>query len=244
MSYGTFSSYYDSLTANVDHASIADYLSTLLKEIKPDCSLVADLACGTGSISVHLCELGYDVIGVDLSPEMLSIAKAKSPDSILYLCQPLDELDLFGTIDASVCCLDSLNHITDEFELQRTFDRISLFTEPCGAFIFDVNTEYKHRSILADNCFVYELDDVFCVWQNSTDDELFTDIYLDFFVPNGDVYYRQSEQITERAYSVDALRVMLNKSGFKTVSVYDGYTRNLPNEKSERLVFVCIKEDK
>lgn len=48
-------------------------------------------------------------------------------------------------------------------------------------FIFDVNTIYKHREILADNSFVYEYPDVFCVWQNSLDEETDTvDIMLDF----------------------------------------------------------------
>lgn len=244
MSYSAFSDHYDSLTANVDHTSMANFISELLKEIKPDCSLVADLACGTGSISVCLDALGYDVIGVDISPEMLSVAREKSPADILYLCQSLDELDLFGTIDAAVCCLDSINHIIDEDELQQAFDRVSLFLEPDGVFIFDVNSVYKHTNLLADNCFVYELDDVFCVWQNSTDDELFTDICLDFFIPDGVVYHRQSEQFTERAYPTEMLKQMLSKSGLKTLAVYDGYTKNKPHDNSDRLVFVCTKEDK
>lgn len=243
MSYSTFSDYYDPLTANVDHAAMADFISVLLKEIKPDCSLVADLACGTGSISVCLDKLGFDVIGVDISPEMLAVAKEKSPSDILYLCQPLDELDLFGTIDAAICCLDSINHIIDEDELEEAFRRISLFLEPDGVFIFDVNTEHKHKNILADNSFVYELDDVFCVWQNSTDEELFTDIFLDFFIREGNLYHRKSEQFTERAYSVETLTEMLLNNGLKIAAIYDGYSKKSPHTESERLVFVCIKDD-
>ena len=106
MSYELFAEYYDELTGNVDYDARAAYIDALIKQYKPDAHLLVDLACGTGSMTVKFAAMGYDVIGVDLSEDMLSKAREKSDGSILYLCQSLQELDMYGTIDAFVCQSD------------------------------------------------------------------------------------------------------------------------------------------
>ena len=185
MAYQAFASYYDRLIGNeVDYRARARYFDALIRRYAdtPEQNLLLDLACGTGSLSVELSAIGYDVIGVDASAEMLAEAAAKGRGKILFLCQAFDTLDLYGTVGAVVCALDSLNHITDAAALEAAFARVALFTAPGGVFVFDVNTPYKHREILADNTFVYDLGDLFCVWQNTTDASLQTEIALDFFL--------------------------------------------------------------
>ncbi|MBE6765180.1 MAG: methyltransferase domain-containing protein [Ruminococcaceae bacterium] len=241
MSYETFSAWYDPLTDNVDYDSCAARIDTLLKKHKPDCRLIVDLACGTGSLSVRLSKLGYDVIGVDRSAEMLSVAMSKGDPSILWLCQSMQELDLYGTIDAVVCTLDSVNHITDEKELEKAFAKVALFLEPDGVFIFDANTVYKHRDVLASNVFVFDTDDVYCVWQNETQDST-TQITLDFFEQEDGVYYRSSESFRERAYSDEELEKMLSNCGMEIVEKFDGYTELPPTETSERTVYIVKKQ--
>jgi 2-polyprenyl-3-methyl-5-hydroxy-6-metoxy-1,4-benzoquinol methylase len=138
--YAEFAAYYDQLTANVDYRRRASYFHNLIKTYqspKSSGNLLLDLACGTGSLSVELSRLGYDVIGVDASPEMLSQAMAKNSGQdrqILYLCQEMPQLDLYGTIDVAVCALDSLNHLTELRDLRRTIERVSLFLNPEGCF--------------------------------------------------------------------------------------------------------------
>ena len=107
MSYDLFAEYYDELMSEVDYSARAKYIDSLIKSYKPDAHLLVDLACGTGSMTVELAAMGYDVIGVDLSENMLSKAREKSDVSILYLCQSMQQLDMYGTIDAFVCTLDS-----------------------------------------------------------------------------------------------------------------------------------------
>ena len=164
MAYQAFASYYDRLIGNeVDYRARARYFDALIRRYAdtPEQNLLLDLACGTGSLSVELSAIGYDVIGVDASAEMLAEAAAKGRGKILFLCQAFDTLDLYGTVGAVVCALDSLNHITDAAALEAAFARVALFTAPGGVFVFDVNTPYKHREILADNTFVYDLGDLF-----------------------------------------------------------------------------------
>ncbi len=167
-SYEVFAEFYDSLTDNAEYRERADYIVELLqKNHNHSMGLTLDLACGTGTLTILLKELGVDVYGVDASSDMLSIAQQKSFEKgldILFLCQRMEQLDLWGTFDTCVCTLDSLNHITDYQTFKQAIGRVARFTEDNGIFVFDVNTVYKHREILRDNTFVYETDEVFCVW--------------------------------------------------------------------------------
>ncbi len=243
--YGCFSNYYDILTDDVDYKGRADYLYGLFKSFGAVPTLMLDLACGTGNFSLLFAEKGIDVVGVDPSEDMLSVARekaAKQKENILFLCQAGEELDLYGTVDGAVCCLDSINHITDVDKLKRLFSRVSLFLEKDKLFIFDVNTVYKHEHILADNTFVREDDGLFFVWQNSFDKSSnSTEIYLDFFIEQDGVYVRESEDFCERAYSDAELKCMLAEAGLKVEAVYGDMTTSPPNEDSERNIYVVRK---
>ena len=246
MAYQTFAAYYDRLTEEIDYAKRAAYFDQLIRKYLAvdEKTILLDLACGTGSLSVELCRLGYDVIGVDGSAEMLCEAYGKQSERpILYLCQPMDRLDLYGTVDITICALDSLNHLADPDQLERTIKRVALFTAPGGLFLFDVNTPYKHREILGNQTFVYDLDDLYCVWQNTTDENLVTEISLDFFVRQGDCYFRESEHFLERCYSREYLAEELEKVGFRLLGVYRGDALEPLGEKDQRAVFLAQKRE-
>ena len=248
MSYGVFSEFYDALTANVSYDKVSQVLGSLLTRYGKSRGLLLDLACGTGSVSVRLAEKGYEVIGVDLSPEMLSEAQNKAysaGQNILFLCQDMTALDLYGTVDAAVCTLDGLCHLPDEESVQAALRKVSLFMNPGGVFLFDVNSVYKHRAVLGNNTFVYDTDDVYCVWQNTLlSDGVTVQMDLDFFEPVSDAgdYVRQSERFTERAYPKETLEAMLKKAGFTVLDVFDGYSGKPAHNTSERLLFAVRKD--
>lgn len=245
--YGFFSNVYDTLTENVNYAARADYIADLLAENGITGGILLDLACGTGTLSIEMAKKGFEVIGVDASADMLSAAMNNaynSEEDILFLCQPMQQLDLYGTINAAICTLDSINHLTDPEDVQATFDKVSLFTEAGGIFIFDINTVFKHRKILGDNTFVYDLDEVYCVWQNTLDVQTDTvQIDLDIFEMLEDgAYERSQESFCERAYPVDTIKTMLTAAGFETLAIYDELTKNEPKEDSERLFIIARKK--
>ena len=244
--YDRFAFVYDCLTGDVGYAKRADYLFVLLQKAGIESGTLLDLACGTASLSVELCKKGFEVIGVDGSFEMLSVAREKCApygDKILLLCQDMTELDLFGTIDCAVCSLDSINHLTDEDDVRETFRLVSLFMNQGGVFIFDVNTLYKHREVLGDNAFVFEEEDVYCVWQNTYYEEDDTvEIFLDIFTENEDgSYLREQESFCERAYSDDLLTEMLEEAGFAVTGRYAELTQDAPAEDAQRVYYVCKK---
>ena len=146
-SYGFLAGCYDEFTTDVDYAAWAEYIQRHFERAGLPGSTVLDLACGTGSLTRELSLRGYEMIGVDLSPDMLAQAAEKNRDAEgiapIFLCQSMDQLDLYGTIDACVCCLDSINYVTDPKKLRRAFQRVHLFLMPGGLFLFDVNTPAK-----------------------------------------------------------------------------------------------------
>lgn len=243
--YTYFSEFYDDLMQDVDYKKRTAYLMKLFKKYGAEPTLLLDAACGTGGFSNEFSNLGVEVIGVDMSEEMLGIAREKSMENgndILFLCQRLEQLDLYGTVDGAVCCLDSLNHITDYKTLQKAISRISLFLEEGKLFIFDVNTEYKHKEVLKDNVFVMENDDVYCVWANEySDKNNIVNISLDFFVKENGLYRRSCEEFSERAYKSQELEIALKNAGLEIIRIFDDLTENPLSDKSERAIYVTRK---
>ncbi|MBQ8297794.1 MAG: class I SAM-dependent methyltransferase [Ruminococcus sp.] len=245
--YSVFARYYDELTANIDYKKRAEYFHAIIQKFKTTKdNILLDLACGTGSISEEMAKLGYDVIGVDYSEEMLGIAIEKKFDSglpIQYLCQDMREIDMFGTIDVTICALDSINHLNCIDDVRKVFSRVSLFAEPQGLFIFDVNTLYKHKKILANNTFTYETDNVFCVWENSLNKSTNeVRMNLEFFELNEDgLYSRSSDSFSEKAYSTEQLESLLIKNGFKILARYGDDTFDPPEDNTQRIVYVARK---
>ena len=244
--YNVFAPYYDVLTQNVEYQKRCDYLEALMRRCgceKPE--LMLDLACGTGSMTLELAKRGYDVIGVDASENMLSVAQQKALEAgqnILFLRQKMQRLDLYGTIDVAICTLDSINHLLSPEDVRKTFRKVSLFMNPGGFFFFDVNTEYKHETVLGDNTFVYETDEVFCVWQNSyRSEEKITHIQLDFFEKQDELYQRRTETFSERAYSQSELCEWLQEAGFEVLEILQEQAFTPPTKVAQRVVFAARK---
>lgn len=254
--YKDFASFYDELMQDAEYERRCDYICSLLKMAGKENGILLDLACGTGTLSLMLKKRGFEVIGVDSSEEMLSAAQEKKlllgDNETIFLCQKMQELDLFGTIDAAVCTLDSINHVTKKEDIKEIFRRVSLFMNDGAVFVFDVNTPYKHEHILADNTFLYDLDDVYCVWQNTFIKETCSvDIALDIFErcdseddedeEDGEIYIRHSEEFSERAYEIDELKSYLEQVNFEVLGIYNEFTGDDIDEKTQRAVFVCKK---
>ncbi len=132
MAYGVFAEFYDDLMRDVDYAAKADYICRIIENFHHESGLALDLACGTGTLTIELKKRGIDIYGADGSFEMLAEAKRKASEEnldILFLCQKMQSLDLFGTINTCVCTLDSINHLHGEKQVRLAFERVSLFME-------------------------------------------------------------------------------------------------------------------
>jgi len=248
-----FARHYDALTANINYPALARYFDRIIKKVSrgKDGNIMLDLACGTGNLSWRFAAMGYQVIGVDASPDMLAVAATKADETDLparavpplFLCQPMQELDLYGTVDACVCALDSINHLPDLSALKAAFARVSLFLAPGGVFAFDINTSHKHKNILADNTFVYEAGETICLWQNEyhpKNDRV--DISLDFFTSQGKgLYRRETQRFSERVFTHQQLRGALRAAGLNLLAVYKEKTMRPPDKQTQRVVYLAHK---
>ena len=241
---GSFARYYDALTADVDYRGHGALLKSLAEQYGGRFRLVLDLACGTGSLAAVLSRLGAEVIAVDGSQEMLAQAAAKGDGTILYLCQEMEKLDLYGTVDTTLCTLDSLNHLPGRESLRRVFRRVHLFTEPGGLFIFDMNTPYKHRNILGGNTFVRETEELVCVWQNTFyPKNSCVRIDLDLFVRGKDGRYSRSQRsFREVAYPTEEVVALLEEEGFRLLSLRGDYTDAPPGPEEQRVLYIARRE--
>lgn len=241
--YGKFAKVYDLLMEDVPYDQIANLIEEEIKEQRIENNIVLDLACGTGTLTGLLKEKGYDVIGADLSPEMLQVAKEKLPD-VLFLNQAMNDFELYGTVGTICCCLDSVNYLTEDGELDKMLHLCNNYLEPNGLLIFDVNSAYKFSHILADNIFTFDNGEIFYTWENDYDEEAgLCDFYLTFFVKEGEKYVRFDETHTERIYGKEEILTALSKNGFTVKKVLDGFSKRKATDESERLLFVCENTD-
>lgn len=240
--YGALAPFYDALNGDLDYGKWAGFVEENFHRYFPSkVEAVLDLACGTGRMTEALCRRGYDMIGVDISPDMLSVARqsaeaAGMADRILYLCQDMCNFELYGTVEAVVCCLDSVNHITDRRDLSRCFHWVHNYLVPGGLFIFDVNTPYKFETIYGDNAYVLEDEGLLCAWQNRyRKSSRLCDFYISLFTENTDgTYTREDTHQRERMYTLPALKRLLAENRLEILSVSSDLAFGTPTATSER----------
>lgn len=248
--YGVFARFYDELTQNVDYCQIADYYLHLLESFGACDGELLDLACGTGSLTEKLSDKSeFSLTATDLSADMLSIASAKIGfNNVRFLQSDMRKLRFNSEFDAIICGLDSLNHLANLNEIEKTFQSVKKSLKVGGLFAFDMNSVKKHREILGDNTFIYDAEGVFCTWQNeySSENEK-VQINLDFFVPESTsigknyIYKRYQESFCETAYPIDKIEEMLIANGFELLCTNDYLTTKKADESVEKFTIVARK---
>lgn len=244
--YKALAGAYDALTRDVEYERRADYLEKLFRRSRIPVHTVLDLACGTGEMTAILTERGYELIAVDGSPDMLAQAREKaaglSGDPPVFLNQDMPALDLYGTVDAAVCCLDSLNYLTSPKDVQRTFQRLHLFIAPGGLLVFDVSSAAK-LAALDGQVFLDETEDVYCVWRTEFDKRSkICSYWMDLFTRRADgSWARSGEEHRQRAYSVEELNAWLMEAGFCRVRTFGDCRMTAPKETEQRIYFSAAR---
>ena len=245
MIYGLLAPFYDAINADIDYKSWADFIekvSSRFGKARPE--LVLDLCCGTGRMTLELASRGYDMTGIDYSPEMLDIARGEGEGSgfdILWLCQDMREFELYGTVDLAVCCLDSVNHLTKPADLKKCLSLVHNYLIPDGLFIFDINGKEKFEKIYGDNSYVMEEDGAVCVWQNAYDEKSkLCDFYITLFKERADgAYERYDELQTERMYLISDIKRYLNGVGLEFIGAYSDFDFTEATDADERIYVVA-----
>lgn len=237
---------YDRLTNDVPYEKILAFIQEILTERGLAPRSVLDLACGTGAMSVLLARAGYRVIGVDMSEEMLTVASEKAwelPDNRpFFVRQRMERLRLPEPVDLVLCCLDSINYLTNPEDCRETFRRVYGALKPGGMFVFDVNTPVKLRA-MDGQVFLDEDEDVFCVWRGAfEEDENICYYGMDLFQRRGKLWSRSQEEHREYAYTLPQLRGYLEEAGFRQVALYGDLRFEAPAAGEQRVYIAARKE--
>lgn len=249
--YTTLAPVYDKLNNDIDYNRWADYIvhqfeTEFRGKGKP--SLLLELGCGTGSMTGTLSKRGFDMIALDISEEMLSVAEEKlreeGIDSVLWLHESMSQFELYGTVDGVISCLDGLNHLTGRNELADCFSHVAQYLNPGGLFLFDVNTPAKFRTKYAENDYILEHEDAVLCWSNRLSKKGDTcDFYLTVFekLPSG--LYKRTDGVTrERCYGLRALQNHAKAAGLTWVSCHGAWDGSEPTDTCERWYITLRKE--
>lgn len=259
--YRAIARVYDRLNAEIDYEGWADFVECCFaRYLKEKPTLLLDLACGTGRMTLPLAARGYDMIGVDGSADMLSEAQQRAFEQerggVLFLLQDMRAFELYGTVGAVTCCLDSINYLLTEQDVARCFACVHNYLDPDGLFLFDVNTPYKFRNVYGDNAYVLEEEwtdedgqtqTAYCGWQNHFDARTGLCTFdLSLFERCEDGRYERSdEQQCERCYDYEQLTALLEQNGFELLGCFGDWEFSEPTAEDERWYFVarCKKEN-
>ena len=202
---------------------------------------VLDLGCGTGKMSRRLAREGYQVTAVDNSMDMLEIAASEEEDHILYVLQDMVSLELPQQVDAAVSICDCMNYILEEDDLKEAFRRVMRFLKEDGVFIFDMNSHYKYKEILACNTFAEDREDASFIWDNFYDEEdRINEYQLSLFIQNEEGTYNKYEELhLQKAYEEGEITRLLHEAGFSTIRVLDAETMGEVKEDTQRLYFIA-----
>ncbi|NLO08941.1 MAG: class I SAM-dependent methyltransferase [Clostridiales bacterium] len=242
--YTDFASVYDILMEHIPYDEWANYIENILKQHGFDKGLVLELGCGTGAMTRRMATRGYDMIGIDMSEDMLSLARQRSEgkkDGILYLCQDMREFELYGTVAAVFCVCDTINYMLSPEELSKVFRLVANYLDPGGLFIFDMDTVYLYEEVLGDNISIMNHEAGDFIWENSFyPDEMINDVNLTLFLKQESSLYRKHEEThVRRAYSVDTIRRLLDEAGLDMLGAYHELTDEEPRVDSERIYIVA-----
>jgi SAM-dependent methyltransferase len=245
-----FAQVYDILMDHISYEDWADYISGFLKKSGIKDGLVLELGCGTGNMTRRMAAKGYDMIGLDTSDEMLSIARELNTgkkDGILYLCQDMREFELYGTVAAVICVCDSMNYMLTEEDLLKVFRLVSNYLDPGGLFIFDMDTPYAYEEVMGDTTFAMNREEGSFIWENTFyPEDMVNEVNLTLFVPQeaergGLLYEKLEETHVRKAYPVETIRRLLEEAGLEWVAAYDELSEQKPREDSER-IYIIAKE--
>ena len=218
--------------------------------------LLLDLACGTGKMTLELARRGYDMIGADGSEEMLSEAMLQSDldeeleKRPLFILQDMRAFELYGTVGAVSCCLDSLNYLTGDGDLDACFACVHNYLDPDGLFLFDMNTPYRFREVYGDRAYILEDElvdedggrsEIYCGWQNAYDPNTrLCQFYLSLFEQKQDGSFSRADEVqTERCYELEEIQNALQRAGFELLGVWSDFTFAPANDCTERWYFAA-----
>ena len=228
-SYKTISYYYDEIMEVIEYDLWVDFVKPYLKpEIK-----ILDLACGSGTFANSIANLGYKISGLDLSEEIINVAKEKSKmnhNEIEYQVKDMSNFNYDEKFDLITCFFDSVNFL-EKNQIKLMFDSVYNNLNDGGYFIFDIFTYSKmkffHNTTLKDNLAFAKYKWKMKVKNNILNHKITIKDNKEKIIETYKEYYYDYEQLLDER--------------FKVIKVITDFKEQLDLKNGERILVVLQK---
>ena len=241
--YSAFATIYDVMMDNIPYEEWEDYLLQLFyrEGVKPDAS-VTELGCGTGTMTALLDQDGFRMTGLDLSEEMLRVARVKCPE-VDFIQMDMRSLVLPEPQDVIISICDSMNYLENVDDLARVMKGVWDNLKYGGVFIFDLKTEFLFKYVIADRTYRDRGKGFSCVWKNHYDEESRTHTY-DLAIKHRNPDGRRvvdREVHKQHVFTAAEIRQAAESAGFKNARAYGEMSFIKPKKNSER-IYICLRK--
>ncbi len=246
--YQSFAQVYDALMDQVDYGAWARHYDQLMQlcGVKKGARCV-ECACGTGSITIPLRKMGYQMTGVDLSEEMIAGAMEKARKEgvmIPFIRQDMCSLSLPRKTECILATCDGVNYLTAPEKVKQFFASAYAMLKNGGALIFDISSAFKLKNTLGNHTLTCDEEDFAYIWHNRFDEEkALVEMELTIFRKRPDgAFDRLEECQVQRAHKQEEMVAWLQEAGFENVQVFGNLRIASPDTEDERLHICAVKK--
>lgn len=245
--YNKFAYVYDHLMKDAPYSEWVSITEAIIEKYHISPKQIVDLGCGTGNIALPLRQSGYQMVGIDLSADMLSIAHDKMAAKNLsfpLIQQDMREFNLPNKAELIISYCDSLNYLDGIEDVKQTFIQVNKHLSSGGYFIFDMHSPYKILQIYNQNTFAWNDEDISVIWLPEVDEnELIVEHDLTFFVKDSEACYEKFNEVhRQQTYSIKSVRKLLIDIGFEIIDIFGDFQLQPVNETTERIFYVARKQ--
>ncbi|MGN7476717.1 methyltransferase domain-containing protein [Solibacillus silvestris] len=243
-SYERFAEVYDELMTDIPYAEYVEWIQSFAPA--QSYKNMLDIGCGTGTLALLLQEAGYNVSGIDLSEDMLSVASARMNAAGIAMplfAMSMDELEGFSNLDVAIIPIDSINYVKEEQNVIETLKRIFESLREGGQLFFDVHSLFKMDEIFLDGPFTYDDGEISYVWHTEPGEAPHSVYHqMTFFVQTEDgLYERFDEEHFQRTFAYEQYVKWLKEIGFSQIEVSADWTNDQPADENERIFIRAVK---
>ena len=242
-----YSKYYDLLYKDKNYKEESDYVIQKIKIFVPKAKDILELGSGSGSHAYYFCEAGFEVTGIERSPEMIAVAKAKNIVGFNPILGDISSFELPQQFDVVVSLFHVISYLTENNSLIACFKKVHAHLKSDGVFMFDIwyspavyhqKPETRIKRLEDDTLAIIRLAESKMEFDKNV-------VEVNFDVIIKDKLTHTSESITEkhlmRHFSIPEIKILAAFAGFEVVLTEEFLTGNSPSEDTWGVFFILKK---
>ena len=252
--YTVLAGLYDDYMDDVDRDQWARYaMSCISRAAVGRSASILECGCGTGAITIPLKKAGYNIVGTDISENMLAVAAENARNAgvtVPFVRMDMRSISVHRPVDVVLACCDCVNYLTSPEDVQAFFRSAHDALRIGGVLLFDISSAYKLGYLLGWNSFTDSREDSAYLWQNNFDEESrLIEMRLEFFIRSDEksektgkpLYERHSETHIQRAHTEEELYTWLREAGFSSIHAFNAFTFDTPDPDAERIQYFAVR---